>query len=468
MRQRESADRAGVMTMHFKNWPSSALAVASVIVFFLTTPSGARGADLLDCYRSALGYDAQYQAAIANVRAGREAYPQGLAGLLPNVTAQVANQETSLNSRLKLAGSTPEDRRFGTETYSVTLTQPIFRWAAWQNFRIGELQVAQAEAQFAQAQSDLIVRLAQAYFDVLAATETHRFTQSQRAAASEKMVLTRRNYEAGLSTIVDFREAKARFDVINAAEIAAANDVAVKRLALRQITGKPTAALVALVPLRSGLKLGQLEPADQELWTQQAANANPTVKANEAAVAIADRTINVNRAGHLPTLELSASANQSSYTGTLTSSIGASNQYGQVGLTLSIPIFSGGAISSKVRQAAYQYEEARANLDRAQREASDKAAEAYLNYVNGIAQTQALEEAVLSGLAAVTADKRGVEVGLRLNLDVLNAEQQLFQSKRELVKAKFDTLIAGLKLRAAAGDLSGNDVEKLNTLLAAI
>jgi outer membrane protein len=312
----------------------------------------------------------------------------------------------------------------------------------------------------------LIVRLAQAYFDVLSATETYRFTQSQRAAASEKMVLTRRNYEAGLSTIVDFREAKARFDVINAAEIAAANDVAVKRLALRQITGQPTAALAALVPLRSGLKLGQLEPADQELWTQQAANANPTVKASEAAVAIADRTIKVNRAGHLPTLDLSGSTNRSVYSGTLTSSIGATNQYDQVGLTLSIPIFSGGAVSSKVRQAGYQYEEARANLDRAQREASDKAAQAYLNYVNGVAQTLALEEAVLSGLAAVAADKRGVEVGLRLNLDVLNAEQQLFQSKRELVKAKFDALIAGLKLRAAAGNLSGDDVEKLNALLA--
>jgi outer membrane protein len=451
--------------MIFKSFRYSVLLVAAVTTFFLTlAPSHA--ADLLQCYRSALGYDAQYQAAVASLRAGREAYPQGLAGLLPTVTAQVSSQETRLYRQLQIDDIPADERTYQTDSYSVTLTQPIIRWSAWQNYRIGELQVAQAEAQFVQAQSDLIVRLAQAYFDVLLATESLRLTQSQKAAAAEKMALSRRSYEAGLATIVDFREAKARYDVVSAAEIATANEAAIKRLVLRQITGCQQHAPFSLASLRHGFVLSQLEPENQEFWMDQAANANPVVKANEAAFAIAGRTIEVNRAGHLPTLDLSMSHNDQRESGSITSATAAANRYSQIGLTLSIPIFAGGGISSKVRQAAHLYEEARAKLDRARREAFANAAEAYLNYVDGLARTKALDEAVQSGSAAVAASKRGVEVGLRLNMDVLDAEQQLFQSRRDLAKAKFDAIIAGLKLRAAAGSLNGDDVEKLNALLA--
>lgn len=437
---------------------------AAVCVIVCTLALDAHPGDLMSLYRSALAYDAQYRAASASLKAGREALPQARAGLLPTLSAQVSSQQTDLNSQRLLQGLEPEKRSYNADSTTVTLTQPVFRWAAWQTYRIGELQLLLAEAQFAQAESDLIVRLSQAFLDVALALENHRLSQVQKTAASEKMALTRRNFEAGLATIVDFREAKARFDVISAAEIAAANDVAVKRLALRQITGstEPVAAT-----LGAALRLVPLEPQDQEFWVQQALAANPSVRANEASVAIALRSIEVNRAGHLPTLDLSVSAVESKDSGTLVSAVGTTYRYSQVAATLSIPIFSGGGVTSKVRQAAYQYEEALANLDRARREASDKAAEAFLTHVNGVAQTAALEEAVLSGQAAVAASKRGVDVGLRLTLDVLDAEQQLHQSRRDLVRARVDTAMARLKLRAAAGRLGLDDVKRLNDLLMA-
>lgn len=425
-------------------------------------PAGA--ADLLDCYRQAQSYDATLRIAGAALRVGREAYPQGLAGLLPNLSAQLSSQDTGIGSLPSGRGVVRTNWDYGAGMFTVSLTQPLFRWAAWQTYRIGEIQVIQAEATYAQARIDMMVRLAQAYFDVIYTEEALRFAQIQKVAIAEKVVLSRRNFEAGLATIVDAREATARLDLAEATEIAARNDLSIKRLALNQITGQTHSKLAGV---RVGLKLASLVPQSPSVWAEQAERDSYVVKANEAAVQVASRNIEVSNAGHLPTLDLSASINRSNQTGTLVSTQGSLSVYRQVGLTLTVPIFAGLGVNSKVRQAVYQHEEALATLDQARRTAANTANEAYLNYVSGISQVAALEVAEGSNTLAVVASKRSLEVGLRLNLDVLDAEQQLYRVRRDLFKARVDTILAGLKLKAAVGTLGEADLQSVNTLLVA-
>lgn len=433
--------------------------LAAVTVF---GASPASAADLLDCYRQAQSYDATLRIADAALRVGREAYPQGLAGLLPNLSAQLSSQDTGIGSLPSGRGVIRTNWDYGAGMFTVSLTQPLFRWAAWQTYRIGEIQVVQSEAIYAQARIDMMLRLAQAYFDVIYTEEALSFAQIQKVAIAEKVVLSRRNFEAGLATIVDSREAIARLDLAEATEIAARNDLAIKRLALNQITGQTHSKLAGI---RAGLKLASLVPQNPEVWAEQAERASYVVKANEAAVQVASRNIQVSNAGHLPTLDLSASINRSNQTGTLVSTQGSLSVYRQVGLTLTVPIFAGLGVNSKVRQAVYQHEEALASLDQARRTAANAANEAYLNYVSGISQVAALEVAEGSNILAVAASKRSLEVGLRLNLDVLDAEQQLYRVRRDLVKARVDSILAGLKLRAAVGTLSDGDLQTVNALL---
>ena len=347
----------------------------------MAVSSTASAADLLDCYSQALSYDATLRIAAAALHVGREAYPQGRAGLLPTLSAQLSSQDTSIGSLPAGRGVVRSDWQFGNTTFAVTLTQPLFRWAAWQNYRIGELQVVQAEAVYAQARIDMMLRLSSAYFEVLFAEEAMRFARVQKLAIAEKVTLTQRNFEAGLATVVDAREARARLDLAEAGEIAARNDLAIKRLALQQIAGQTPPGLAGLRP---GLALASLQPANPDQWATQAEQASYTVRANEAAVQVASRAIEVNRAGHLPSLDLSVSMNRLNQGGTLISTQGSLSVYRQVGLTLSVPIFAGMGITSKVRQAAFQYEEALATLDQARRVAAQAASEAYLNYANGL------------------------------------------------------------------------------------
>ena len=419
---------------------------------------GVSAADFLEIYRLAKRNDATFAAARAALEAGLEKLPQGRALLLPVINASA---NTNWNDA--------ENRTFGTQArfnsngWNVTLTQPIFRWQNIVQYEQSKFQVLQAEAQFAQATQDLIVRVAQAYFDVLAARDNIEFIKANKIAIAEQLAQAKRNFEVGTATITDTNEAQARFDLATAQEIAGFNALEVAERALQQIIGEPP---TTLTPLRPNVLIAPPQPAVMDEWAKSARASNLVVRANEAVMEIAEREVSRQRAGHYPTLDAIATA-QENTNQSLAIGVGTRStvQQNVVGLQLNLPIFAGGAVLSRTREAVALKERARSDLEASRRAAEFNARQSYLNVTNGLAQVKALEQALTSSEVALQSNRVGYEVGVRINIDVLNAQQQVFQTKRDLARARYDTILSGLRLKAAAGALTEADVEELNRLL---
>ena len=418
-------------------------------------------ADLLQVYREALANDSQYQAARATAEAGREKLPQGLAGLLPTL-AGTANTTRNHNTYdYRTAQPQKFDRDYNSHGWNLNLTQPLFRWQNIVQYGQARLQVAQAEANFAQASQDLILRAAQAYFDVLYAQESLAAVRANKQAITQQLELAKKSFEVGTVTITDAHEAQSRYDLASAQEIAAENDLEVKRYALRVIVGKDPGALHRL---KARAILNPPQPASMDQWVAAAEKDSFVVQAQEAAAEVAAREIERNRAGHYPTVDVVANYGQnvSIASATTTGNLEATPR--NIALQLNVPIFQGGLVNSKTREAVANREAARAGLDGARRTAVLNARQSYLGVVNGLAQVRALEAALISSTSALESNKLGYEVGVRINIDVLNAENQVHVTQRDLAKARFDTLMAQLKLKAAVGALSETDLEQINPL----
>jgi outer membrane protein len=419
---------------------------------------GAFAADFLDIYRLAKRNDAQFAAARASLEAGIEKLPQGRALLLPVINGAANTTHNDGENRTFDFSS-----RFNSNGWNVTLTQPVFRWQNLVQYQQSQFQVLQAEAQFAQATQDLIIRVGQAYFDVLAARDNIEFIKANKIAIGEQLAQAKRNFEVGTATITDTNEAQARFDLATAQEIAGINALDVAERALQQIIGQPPETLT---PLRSNVLIANPMPAVMDEWAKAARASNFTVRANEAVMEIADREVGRQRAGHYPTLDVVAIAqentNQSLAAGLSTRSTVNQNS---VGLQLNLPIFAGGAVLSRTREAVALKEKARSDLEASRRAAEFNARQSYLNVTNGLAQVKALEQALVSSETALQSNRVGYEVGVRINIDVLNAQQQVFQTKRDLARARYDTILNGLRLKGAAGSLTEAEVEELNRLL---
>jgi outer membrane protein len=423
----------------------------------------AQAADLMSVYHDAVAYDATFAAAKASLEAGRQKYPQGRAGLLPTigVSANTTWNETDLTIR-----STPtvsQSVNYNSNGWTASLTQPLFRWQNWANFKQGELAVTQAEAQFAAARQDLILRVAQAYFDVLLAQDALAVNRAQRVAITQQLESAKRNFEVGTATITDTNEAQARFDLATAAEIAAENDLRVKRQALQAIAGKEPENLRTL---KAGVFIGPPQPDDIQKWAETAQTGNLSVVQAQAGMEIASREVGKQRAGHLPSLDLVATYGKSSagYS-TLTGGTGIDTTNRTIGLQLAVPLFAGGYVVSKTSEAVALLDKAQADVDNARRQADLGARQAFLGVTSGLSQVKAYEAAVTSSQASLDSNKLGYEVGIRINIDVLNAQSQLFDTRQKLMKARLDTLIAQLKLKAAAGNLGDDDLTAINALL---
>jgi outer membrane protein len=422
-------------------------------------------ADLMAVYRDALVYDAQFASARAAVEAGREKLPQGRTGLLPTVAL---SSNTTWNKQATSVRSDPPastNMQYNTNGWTVSLSQPLFRWQNWVAYTQSELAVAQAEAQFSLAKQDLMLRATQAYFDVLLAQDTLAVAQAQKVAIAEQLESAKRNFEVGTATITDTHEAQARYDLTSAQEIAADNDLTVKRQVLRAVIGKEPEGLKNL---RAGVQLVRPQPDDIGKWVDMAESAGASVQIYQALYEIAAREIEKQRAGHYPTLDLVASRSRSSATDTYALGLvrsGSDTDVNSIGLQLTIPIFAGGGVVSKSREAVALKEKAGADLENARRTAALNARQAYLGVTSGLAQVKAYEAALTSSQSALDSNKLGYEVGVRINIDVLNAQSQLFDTRQKLAKARLDTLGALLKLKAAAGSLSEDDIAAINTLL---
>ena len=438
--------------------------LTTAVFFSFWAMSGqAWSADLMQILRDAFSHDAQYASARAARAAGQEVLPQGLAGLLPSISASAFTQSNRLD--LSFRGALPDSVREGNSNgLSFSLTQPVFNWNNLLLYREAGFKAAQAEALFSQATQDLIVRVSQAYFEVLASQDRLAFIQAQKTAISEQLAQAKRNFEVGTATITDTHEAQARYDLASSQEIAAQSDLEIRKQALQQIIGKFPEALS---PLKPSVQVNAPRPATMEEWASAAGSRAFPVRAQEAALEIASREIERLRGGHLPTLNLVGNYGLNSQG---ISSSGATNvatdaTSRSIGLQLAIPLYAGGNVSSQVRQAIANREKAQQDLEFSRRSAALSARQAYLGITNGIAQVRALEAALTSSESALASNKLGYEVGVRINIDVLNAQQQVFSTKRDLSKARYDALINGLKLKAAAGSLADTDIEEVNRLL---
>ncbi|PZU55808.1 MAG: channel protein TolC [Thauera sp.] len=432
---------------------------AALIAGLLASTGTLAAEDLLAVARAALANDAQLQSARAQREATSEKLPQARAGLLPSLTLNGTTQWNDVEI------SKPVDRstQYNSHNFGFQLTQPLFRWANWVQFEQGKLQVAAADAQLAQARQDTLLRAAQAYFDLLYAQDVLTSIIAQKTAASEQLELARKSFEVGTVTITDVHEAQSRFDLASAQEIAARSDIEVKRHALAVITGR---APEALRGLRSEVAFTLPEPARMEDWVDRAQTESLTVLAQLANQEIANREIERQRAGHYPTVDLVATYGQNKTVITFAGApLNNETTTGTVGVQVSVPLFQGLGQESRVRESAHLLDRARAEVDFARRNAAQQARQAWLGVANGIAQTAALRAAQVSSQSSLDANKLGYEVGVRINIDVLNAQQQLYVTRRDLAKARYDTLLAQLRLKAAAGQLAEPEIEAVNALL---
>ena len=409
-------------------------------------------ANLMDVYREAQQQDAAYASARAALQAGQEKLPQGRALLLPSVNL---GANTTWNEVDLPAGN----RQYNSNGYSLSLSQPIYRKQNFAQYEQAKGQVNQAEAQFAVARQDLVIRVAQAYFDVLLAQDNVALAGAQKSAIGEQLEMAKRNFEVGIATITDTHEAQARYDLTTSQEIAAQNDLEIKKRALQQIISKIPGHLAVL---NSKFPLVLPEPNDMAEWVAQAEQQSPQIAIQRAALQIADQEVERNRAGHYPTLDLVAGHsrnNNSSYllSGTVTSQT--------VGLQLNLPIYQGGSVSSKVREALANQEKARQDLELARRQAALQTRQSFLGVTSGMAQVKALEQALVSSQSSLDSTRLGQEVGVRTNVDVLNAQQQLYTAKRDLSQARYNYILSQLKLKSAVGVLSDEDVEQVNRWL---
>ncbi len=422
--------------------------------------NGAFAADLTQVYRDAMANDAKFSAARAQFEAGQEKVVQGRSGLLPVIAASATTTWNDISYHSSLSSSYNGDYTYNSNGYAVQLTQPLFRWQNWVQYKQGELQTALAGSQYGQARQDLILRTAEAYFNVLNAEDTLAAVTQLRTAAAEQLEIAKTSFEVGTVTITDVHEAQSRFDLASAQEIAARNDLDVSRELLAQIIGKEPEPLAGL---RKGVALQRPQPDNISEWVSAAEQGSFGVQAQQLALEIATREVSRTSGGHLPTLDLVATHSLNNRPSVSYDRSDSTT----VGLQLNIPLYQGGAVSSSEREAAALKLKADADLEDARRSAALAARQSYLGVTSGMAQVRALEAAKVSSTSALEANKLGYEVGVRINIDVLNAQSQLADTLQKLSRARYDTLLAQLRLKAAAGTLGEEDVIAINALLEA-
>lgn len=426
----------------------------------LTVPVQAQS--LVDLYQSARGFDASYQSAKSQYDATLAKAQQAKAAILP--TAGLALGVSRSTQEVIPDQGPSSDRGYGTQSATLSLSQPLYRPANWASYQQGLKQIDLAQAQLLSADQDLIVRVSQAYFDVLAAQDSLTFVKAQKTAVAEQLASAKRNFEVGTSTITDTREAQARFDLVIAQEIAADNDLRVKKIALDQLVGKSNVQPTAL---SQPLTLPALTPADVNSWVAQSEVGHPAIAQTQIALDVAQLETQKAQAGHKPTLDLGVSYSAiNNQEGSSAAGVGSRINAGTIGLSFNLPLFSGFSIQNRIKETLALEEKARNDLEGSKRAVAQGTRTAFFGVLSGLGQVKALEAAEASSQSALDANKLGYQVGVRINIDVLNSQSQLFDTKAKLAKARYDVLLGGLKLRQANGTLKADDLQSVNALLA--
>lgn len=439
-------------------------ALASLFATLLALP--AQGQTLNELYESARGFDATYQGARAQYDASVARAAQAKAGILPAVglTAGATRNNLDIDTLTGPGRGTSTPRDFTTQNIGINATQPIYRPANWATYEQGKRQAEIAEAVLTAAEQDLIVRVSQAYFDVLASQDSLTLVRAQKVAVAEQLASAKRNFEVGTSTITDTREAQARYDLVIAQEIAAENDLQVKKVVLDQLVGRPGSVPV---PLAQPVVLPMAAPANIEAWVARAEEAHPSIRQARLGLDVAGLEIRKAEAGHKPTLDANLGYNITRNPhGTSTSTVGTRIDAASVGVVFNMPLFAGFATQNRIKETLALEEQSRSVLEGTRRSVAQATRAAYLGLVSGAGQVKALEAAEASSQSALDANRLGYQVGVRINIDVLNSQSQLFQTKRDLAQARYNVLLGNLRLRQANGTLTVDDMNAINATLA--
>src|SRR5688572_7465852 len=452
----------------------------------LILASTAHPADLVTVYQRALQNDPQIREADANRLASRESKPQALAALLPQFDASGSyNKIDQDDARTTLINSDPtddtsplvpvnitSDSELTARQYDLTIRQTLFRWDQWMTLKRADAEVAQTEADYQAAQQDLIQRTAQRYFDVLAAQDTVDAAQATLEAFSRQLEQADKRFEVGLIAITDVQEARAAHDQAAAAVIQAKRALATANELLRELTGESFTTLAGPI---DDLPLESPSPADEEQWVTSALDQNLRVISARLATDIAKSDVSVARAGHLPSFDIVASRDDQDFDGDQVSRnvsgtpIGSPADQTQttdsIGVQVTVPIYSGGATSSRVRQRVYLHRAARERLERTNRETERAARDAYLGVQSEMSRVQASKQALESSRTALQATEAGFEVGTRTTVDVLQSRRQLFDAQTNYSRSRYDYILTVLQLQLATGTLDRADLEKINAFL---
>ena len=444
------------------NRPLTALVVTAALGLFAVA-GPASGEDLMQIYRDAVKSDPALASAQANWQATQENLPQAKSALLPNASAAAGASGNRYDTTIKTDPPTELARNYAQYNAIVSASQPLFRYQNMIAYDQAKQQVAQSDDVLALAQQDLILRVATAYFDVLLAQFNIELAESQKKAVSEALAQAKRNFEVGVATITDTNEAQAKYDSIVAQEIQTRNDYDNKVTALRAIIGRFPKDLKKVGPALTPMPPN---PNALQYWVDRALTDNLNVRIAQKNFDIATLEIDRAKAGHYPTLDLVASYGWTNYGGG-SINLGVSNysSTGTIGVQVTVPIYQGGFVDSKVRQAIALQDRSRQDLEFARRTAFTLAQTGYTGVISAVASVKAFEQALVSAESAYQSNVLGQEVGVRTFLDVLTVQQNVYSTRRDLAQAYFNYLIGALRLKAAIGTLDEDDLEDVNRQL---
>ena len=435
--------------LHPERKPTAAAFFAAAVMVAVPNLASAEG--LASIYEQARSSDPQFQQDIADLNARQELLPQAKAGLRPNA---------SLNSTFDAIDNRNTNDQYRELTYGISLRQPLYRHSRSQAVDQADAQVSQAQAEFAFAEQELILRVAERYFAVLDAREALDAAEANLEAIQRQLDQAEQRFEVGVIARTDVEEARAQADLARAERLQAEDDLASQREELRELTNRAPGELDAV---RSGISLTPPEPAESASWRAQAEEENRQLAAARFAAQAAMEGIDVQRGGRLPTADLVAGYNRSREYGKNGREAEANRL--SAGVELNVPLYQGGEVSSGIREAQFRYTEAREALEQTRRTVARNAANAYRGVLTALERVRALDQARVSTRTAVEATEAGFEVGTRTIVDVLNAQRELFNAERDYEQARHAYLLNTLRLQQAAGTLTEADLERVNALL---
>lgn len=441
--------------------------VLAVFIGMIIWQTSLQAADLMGIYHEALAQDAPYRSARAAYQAAQEKLTQGRAGFLPNITlsgTRTVQQVDANNIAVTGIGIVnPSEVTIQSRGVTLSATQPLFRMENIVIYQQSKTEVSRADAQFIVAGQDLILRVAQGYFDVLDAQVDVEVAEAQKKAILIQLQQAKRNFEVGVSTIVDTNEAQARYDLTTSQEIAARNALEIRKRTLQGIIDRFPENLVSAKEITANL--ANLQYSSMDEWVRVAEEKNFTLKIQQAAYEIAHQDVKKAWAQHYPTLDLVAQYSDQTGVGGAITGRGIDLVSKSIGLQLNVPLFQGFSVQSRVREALALQDRALHDLENTRRTITLQIRQQFLNVTNGIVQVKALKQALISSQSQLDSTILGKEVGVRTEVDVLNAQQQMYSARRDLAKAYHSYLMSRLRLNAEAGELDEETLTQINAML---